>query len=136
MRSLETTVMCYFWDYDLELTIGLQGLGLVPGVRWGWEQGLCRAPLPPHTPGTNDPDCLSLILWPIALLPFLCPLGTFILGEVAAIATCGWWPRMRWVLSMDFFSYGRFFVVFRSRHPVHKRACLFSSSPCGGEVRA
>jgi hypothetical protein len=34
MRSLETTVMCYFGDYNLELTIGLQGLGLVPGVRW------------------------------------------------------------------------------------------------------
>jgi hypothetical protein len=35
MRNLETTVMWYFWDYNLELTIGLKGLGLVPGVRWG-----------------------------------------------------------------------------------------------------
>jgi hypothetical protein len=26
---------------------------------------LCKAPLPPHTRGTNDPDCLGLILWPV-----------------------------------------------------------------------
>jgi hypothetical protein len=36
--------------------------------------------LPPHTPGTNDPDCLGLILRPVAPPPFLCTL----LGEVAA----------------------------------------------------
>jgi hypothetical protein len=35
---------------------------------------LCKAPLPPHTPGTNDPDCLGLILWPVAPPPFLCSL--------------------------------------------------------------
>jgi hypothetical protein len=39
-------------------------------------------PLPPHTPGTNDPDCLGLILQPVAPLPFLCTLCAFILGEV------------------------------------------------------
>jgi hypothetical protein len=39
-------------------------------------------PLPPQTPGTNDPDCLGLILLPIAPPPSLCILRVFILGEV------------------------------------------------------
>jgi hypothetical protein len=39
-------------------------------------------PLPPQTPGTNAPDCLGLILWPVTPPPFLCTLCMFILGEV------------------------------------------------------
>jgi hypothetical protein len=53
------------------------------GMRWGWKQGLNKAPLPPHTPGTNDPNYLGLILQPVAPPPFLCTLCTYILGEVA-----------------------------------------------------
>jgi hypothetical protein len=44
---------------------------------------LCKASLPPHTPGTSDPDCPGLILRPVALPPFLCTVRAFILGEVA-----------------------------------------------------
>jgi hypothetical protein len=40
--------------------------------------------LPPHTPGTSDPDCLGVILWPVTPSPFLCILHAFILVEVAA----------------------------------------------------
>jgi hypothetical protein len=58
---------------------------------------LCKAPLPPHTPGKNDPDCLGLILWPIALPPFLYTLHVFILGEVGA----GHSHRHVWLAAQD-----------------------------------
>jgi hypothetical protein len=54
-------------------------------------------PLPPHTPETNDPDCLGLILWPVAPPPFLCTLCAFILGEVAA----GCSHRHVWLVTQD-----------------------------------
>jgi hypothetical protein len=47
------------------------------------KQDLCKVPLPPHTPGTNDPDCLGLILWPVIPPPFPCTLHAFILWDVA-----------------------------------------------------
>jgi hypothetical protein len=42
-----------------------------------------RYQCPPHTLRTSEPECLGLILWPVAISPFLCTLRTFILGEVA-----------------------------------------------------
>jgi hypothetical protein len=32
---------------------------------------------PPHTPRTSEPDCLGLILWPVAPPHFLCTLRPF-----------------------------------------------------------
>jgi hypothetical protein len=55
------------------------------------------APLPPHTPGTNDPDCLGLILRPVTPPPFLCTLCTFILGEVVA----GHSHHQVWLVAQD-----------------------------------
>jgi hypothetical protein len=66
--------VCYFGDYNLELTIGLQRLGLV------LEAGLVQGTTPS---GTSEPVCLGLILQPVTPPPFLCTLCTFILGEVA-----------------------------------------------------
>jgi hypothetical protein len=83
---------------------------------------MCKASTPPHTPGTSEPDCLGLILWPVCpaslpvysahvysrgsgggLQPPLCAAGG--LGCVLG------WP-------MDSFIYGRHFC--------HAGACLFS----------
>jgi hypothetical protein len=50
-----------------------------------------------HTPGTNDPDCLGLILWPVTPPPFLCTLPEFILGEVAV----GHSHRHVWLAARD-----------------------------------
>jgi hypothetical protein len=69
-------------------------------------------PLPPHTPGTSESVCLGLILWPVALPPFLCTLCAFILGEVAAgCSHCHMCLAAQDVLglSVDFLSYGRHF---------------------------
>jgi hypothetical protein len=50
----------------------------------GLGAGLVQCATPStHTPGTNDPDCQGLILWPVAPPHFLCILRAFILGEVA-----------------------------------------------------
>jgi hypothetical protein len=54
------------------------------------------APLPPHTPGTNDPDCLGLTLWPVTPPQLLCTLR-FILGEVMA----GCSHRHVWLVAQD-----------------------------------
>jgi hypothetical protein len=54
-------------------------------------------PLPPHTPETNDPDCLGLILWPVTPPPFLCTLRAFILGKVAV----GHSHHHMWLVAQD-----------------------------------
>jgi hypothetical protein len=83
MRSLETITtpilllpgdyISAFWDHNLEITIGFQGLGLeAQGMRWGWEQGLRKVPPPSPTPGIRDPVCPGLILQPITLPLTLC----------------------------------------------------------------
>jgi hypothetical protein len=54
---------------------------------------------PSHTPGTNDPDCLGLILQTVTLSPFLFTLCVFILREVAAGRShCHVWPVAQDVL--------------------------------------
>jgi hypothetical protein len=45
-----------------------------------------------------------------------------------AIATCGWWPRMYWVLSMDILSYGRCFCCVQKTASC-TQACLFAFPP-------
>jgi hypothetical protein len=83
MRSLETT-FCYFWDYNLELTInwltraGSGALRCEMGLGAERVQGTGT-----HTLSTSEPDCLGLILLPVAPPRSLCTLHTFILAEVA-----------------------------------------------------
>jgi hypothetical protein len=74
--------------YNLELTIGLQGVGLVArGVRWGWEQGLHNVLPTPHT-YTRDKQPYLPRPDPAACCPSPFPVylhqSAFILGEVAA----------------------------------------------------
>jgi hypothetical protein len=55
-----------FWDLNLEIRIGSKGsVGQAHGVRWGWEQGLCKVQPPSPTPGTSYPVCPGLSLWPV-----------------------------------------------------------------------
>jgi hypothetical protein len=63
----------------------------------GLEQDLCKAALPPHIPGTNDPVFLGLILQPVTPPPFLCTLRVFILGEVMV----GCSHRHVWLAAQD-----------------------------------
>jgi hypothetical protein len=73
MRSLENIVMHIFFgcsqqvmlvllvDHNLEIRIGSKGwVGQAwAGMKWGWEQGLHKEPLPSSMPGMSDPVCLG-----------------------------------------------------------------------------
>jgi hypothetical protein len=65
----------------------------------GLGAGLVQGTTPSHTPGTNDPDCLGLILQPVALPLFLCSMCVFILGEVVEVCShCHMWLAAQDVL--------------------------------------
>jgi hypothetical protein len=82
---------------------------------------LYKVPPPPHTPGTNDPGCLGLILWPVALPPFLCTLHAFILGEVAVelqpLPHVAGGPGCAGSSLWIFLAMAGVFAVSRSQHP-------------------
>jgi hypothetical protein len=112
------------------LTIDLQGSDALR-----CEVGL-GAPLPTHTPGSNDPDCLGLILRPVTPLPFLCTLCMFILEEVAA----GCSHRHVWLSVQDLldplYGFSKLWQAFLLCHPVHRCACLLSLLPLWGQSQS
>jgi hypothetical protein len=93
--------------------------------------------MPPHTPRTSEPDCLGLILQPVAIPPFLCTLCIFILGGlVAGCSHCHVWLVAQDVMGHlygFFLAMGGIFAVSRSRHPVHECTSLFSLLPLWGQ---
>jgi hypothetical protein len=104
----------------------------------GQEQDLCKAPLPPHTPGTNDPVCLGLILRPVTPPPFLCTLHMFILGEVAV----GYSHRHVWLAVQDLLGplwiswlWQVFLLCPEAGILCTGVPVCFPSSPCQGGVR-
>jgi hypothetical protein len=98
--------------------------------------GLCKVPLPPHTPGTNDPDCLGLILQPVAPPPL--PVyfvrvysrgsGSRPQPSPRVAGGPGFAGSSLWI----FLAMAGIFAVSRSWHPVHKCACLLSLLPLWG----
>jgi hypothetical protein len=147
LGSLETTVMpfCCFGDYNLEITISLQGLGQSgPKRKVGLGTGLEQSTAAhshdwderPH-PVAHLPKSLPLPTYEcLHMLFFSSLLGGVAVGRghhhvwLAALDVC-------WALSMDSLSYGR-----RSRCAQGPASLCtsspvcFPSSPCGGRLRA
>jgi hypothetical protein len=136
MRSLETTVMCYFWDYNLELTIGLQGLGLVPGVRLGLGAGLVQG----TTPSTYTRDKRACLPRPDPVACRPSPLPVYSAHIYSRRSGGGLQPSPHvaggpgctgsslWI----FLAMAGVFAVPGASIPVHKCACLLSLLPLWG----
>jgi hypothetical protein len=102
----------------------------------GLGAGLCKVLLPPHTSGTNDPDCLGLILQPVAPPPL--PMysacvysrgsGGGLQPSLHVAGGPGYTGSSLWI----FLAMAGVFAVSRSQHPVHRCACLLSLLPLWG----
>jgi hypothetical protein len=92
---------------------------------------------PLYIPGTSEPVCLVLILWPVAPPPFLCTLCTCILGEVVVSRIhCHMWLVAQVVLGPlygFFFLWQAFLLCPGAGIPVHECASLFSLLPLWGQ---
>jgi hypothetical protein len=112
-------------------------------MRWGWEQGLHKAPPPhthSHTPGTSEPDCLGLMLRPVAPPPL--PVYSVRVysrrsgGGPQPLPCVAGSQDVCWVLSMDSLSYGRCSYCAQGPESLcTSMPICFPSSPCGGGVR-
>jgi hypothetical protein len=110
--------LVFLGDHNFEIRIGSKDwVGQShAGVRWGWEWGLQKALPPSPMPGTSDPVCPGLPLWPATPPPVYVSLHAFIFP---LIPLCGsgsghschhvWLASLDvcWALFMDCLSYGR-----------------------------